>query len=1039
MMKQVKFTMPLRMLALVCALILSVGAFAQQITVNGQVKDAAGEPIIGATVRVEGQQGGTVSDIDGNFTLKAAQGATITVSYIGYQEYKGTASPNMVIELKDDAAQSLNEVVVIGYGAVKKSDLTGSVTQIQPDSKNKGLVVNAQDMMQGKIAGVSVTSGGGTPGGGATIRIRGGSSLNASNDPLIVIDGVAMDNNGVKGLANPLSMVNPQDIESFNVLKDASATAIYGSRGSNGVIIITTKKGRANQPISVSYAGSVSMSMKKKTIDVMDGDQYRKFVTDLFGEGSTQALALGTANTDWQDEIYRQAWSHDHNVTVSGAVGKAGNVLPYRVSLGYTNEQGIVKTSSFERYTGSVNLSPSFLDNHLTVNINLKGMLAKNHYADGAAIGAAVAMDPSQSIYDTTSSDAKNFGGYFAWRGESMGAADPTWPSTFNTLATKNPVAVLNLKDDHALSRDFIGNVEVDYKIHGFEDLRLHATAGLDIAKGEQDTNVQPTSPLAPYFGSIGYDKILKRNQTFNAYAQYYHDFKDKYQNHFDIMAGYEYQHFWRDQHYRTLTYYPSTNTDHPGEVNTDNGKDYDGDGVKDPYHYATENYLVSFFGRANWNMMNRYYLTATVRDDGSSRFEDHWAIFPSVAFAWRIKDENKFRDINWLSDLKLRLGWGMTGQQEGIGDYNYFSIYELSSSPNNYYPLYGDGTLARPKAVNKKLTWETTTTYNVGLDWGIFDQRLTGSLDWYFRKTTDLLNTVYVAAGSNFRNQVTSNIGSLTNTGVEATLSWTVLDQKNTKDWYWKLDYNFTYNRNKITDLTGGSNANYYIPTGGISVGTGGNCQAHAVGHPANSFYVYQQVYDKSGKPLEGVVVDRNADGNITEADKYFYKSPMAPVTMGLSSRLEYKNWDFGFSLRASLGNYVFSDAMANLAPIGPTAIWAPSKYLANRPLASLPYNWQLGQETVNLSDRWVQNASFLKCDNITLGYSFAQLFRTGGWGGLNGRVYATASNVFTITNYDGIDPEIITTDTYGTKFGIDNNIYPRPISFILGLNLNF
>ena len=431
---------------------------------------------------------------------------------------------------------------------------------------------------------------------------------------------------------------------------------------------------------------------------------------------------------------------------------------------------------------------------------------------------------------------------------------------------------------------------------------------------------------------------------------------------------------------------------------------------------------------------MDRYYVTATFRADGASRFKKHWAYFPSFAFAWKVKDENKFRDIKWLSDLKLRLGWGMTGQQEGIGDYNYFDIYQTGTGTNNYYPLLDGGTVVRPQAVNKNLTWETTTTYNVGLDWGVFNQRLTGSIDWYYRKTTDLLNTVTVPAGSNFRNQVPSNIGSLKNTGVETALRWRAIESK---DWYWTIDYNFTYNKNEITDLTGGKGNNFFVPTGGISAGTGGNAQAHAVGHPASSFYVYQQVYDKNGKPIEGAVVDRNGDGQITEADKYFYKSPMAPVTMGLASRLEYKSWDFGFSLRASIGNYVFNDLMAGKANVSPAAIWASSEFLSNRPIASVKDNWQTSHTTAILSDRWVQNASFLKLDNITLGYSFADLFKTGGWHGLSGRVYGTASNLLTLTKYKGIDPEVY--DGFNKTYGIDNNLYPRPMSFIVGLNLNF
>ena len=1011
-MKQVNIQVPLRMLGLILGLFLSVGAFAQ-IDVKGHVKDATGEPIIGATVRVDGTQTATVTDFDGNFALKANQGADITVTYIGYQPQTVKAAPTVEVILQDDAAV-LNEVVVIGYGAVKKSDLTGSVTAMKPDTKNKGLVVNAQDMMQGKIAGVNVTSDGGSPGGGSTIRIRGGSSLNASNNPLIVIDGVPMDNNGVKGLSNPLSMVNPQDIESFNVLKDASATAIYGSRGSNGVIIITTKKGRKGSAPQVSYNGSVTMSMKKKLIDVMDGDQYRAFATQLYkGNAREEAAmaALGDANTDWQDEIYRTAWSHDHNVTLAGAVGN----LPYRVSLGYTDQQGILKTSDFQRVTAALNLNPSLLNDHLVLNLNAKGMWAKTQYANTGAIGAAMAYDPTKPIYDTTSADAKNFGGYTEWKvpGESLN--DPTWPNTYNRNATANPVALLDLNDDRAISRTFIGNADIDYKIHGFEDLRLHLTLGADVSEGKQWTDVANTSPAAIYYGYHGWDKITKRNLTLSAYAQYYKDFGKIH--HFDIMGGYEWQHFWRSQKTSNWGGYPSTHAEKAGQYH-----DYY------MHRYKTENYLVSFFGRMNYILMDRYYLTATLRDDGSSRFKDHWQLYPSAALAYKMSEEKVFKNINWLSDLKLRLSYGKTGQQEGIGDYNYFAIYAMNSGVGSYYDISGDGSLARPDAYDPNLKWETTDTYNVGLDFGAWNQRFTVGVDVYFRKTTDLLNKADVAAGTNFKNTVMTNIGSMENKGVEVTLG---MKPVQTDNWYWTIDYNFTYNHNEITKLIG-DDPNYFVPTGGIGGGTGVNAQAHAVGHPAYSYYVYQQVYDKAGKPIEGQVVDRNGDGVITEADKYYYKSPMAPVTMGLSSRLEYKSWDLGFTLRASLGNYVFNNMMSGNVNMSAAELYSGgNNFYGNRPVAALDYNWQTYDLEAKLSDHWVQNGSFLKCDNITLGYSFDSLFKCGNYKGIGGRIYATASNVFCITKYSGIDPEV-----FG---GIDNNLYPRPISFILGLNLNF
>ena len=1014
-MKQVQITMPRRALTLVCGLALSATAFAQQVIVKGHVKDSAGEPIIGAAVRVNGQSGGAVTDIDGNFSIKADKGATVTVSYVGYEQAQVSVSNNMVITLQEDN-QSLKEVVVIGYGVAKKSDLTGSVTALKPDSKNKGVVVNAQDLMQGKIAGVNVTGDSGEPGAGTQIRIRGGSSLNASNDPLVVIDGVPMDNNKVNGSANLLSTINPQDIESFNVLKDASATAIYGSRGSNGVIIITTKKGRAGQKPTVSYSGSLTVSSKKKTHDMMDGNEYRAFVKGIFGENSDPYKALGTANTDWQDLIYRTAVSHDHNLTVAGSVK---DVLPYRVSVGYTGQQGILKTSKYDRYTASVNLNPSLLDNHLTLNLNAKGMYSENHKANTDAIGAAVDMDPTQDPYSFTSpyhialiggnmeQTLKNFGGYFEWPTPASALGDAQWAFTKHKDATKNPLAVLYGSDNKQTTRSFIGSADIDYKVHGFEDLRLHATLGLEVAEGKDKNTCYQFDPANMYYGGSSNNKNLKRNELLTTYAQYYKDINKNH--HLDVMAGYEYQHFFFRYNNSWMQYYPATAGANAGKVFNDQ-PDFD----------KYENFLVSFFGRANYILMNRYYLTATVRRDGSSRFQEHWGTFPSFAFAYKIKEEKPFRDLNWLSDLKLRLGYGVTGQQEGIDNYLWIAQYRVGG-PYGYYPMAGDGKLYTPKYFNKDLKWETTTTYNVGLDFGAFDQRVTASVDWYYRKTKDLINNAPVAALSGFADMGLQNIGSLKNTGVEVALGWKVVQ---TKDWFWSLDYNFTYNKNEITDLTG-------VSEGGLPVLTGANIDqsnqvlAHQVGYAANSFYVYQQVYDQNGRPIEGCVVDRNGDGEITEGDRYLYKNIAAPVTMGLSSRLEYKNWDFGFTLRASIGNYVYNNFDQAKRLTSENAIWAQSAYLPNRPLTSL--FWQSDHNTSKLTDLFVQNASFLKCDNITLGYSFNNLFVKG----FSGRVYATASNVFTITKYDGIDPEV--------GSGIDNNLYPRPFSFIFGLNLNF
>lgn len=1031
-MKQVKIKLPLRALTLASGLLLTVSSFAQTAAIKGHVKDASGEPIMGATITVNGKAVG-ITDMDGNFSVDAAPGAKITFTYLGMTPQTVKASSNMNITLEDDS-KALNEVVVIGYGVAKKSDLTGSVTAIKPDSKNKGVVVNAQDMLTGKVAGVNITSNDGTPGGGAKIRVRGGSSLNASNDPLIVIDGLAMDNDGVKGLSNLLSVVNPQDIESFSVLKDASATAIYGSRGSNGVIIITTKKGRKGQKPTVSYSGSITISEKKNTIDVLNADEFRATVEKLYGKDSEAYSALGTANTNWQDLIYRTAISHDHNITVSGAAKS----LPYRVSVGYTDQQGIVKTSDFKRATASLNLNPSFFQDHLTLNLNAKGMYARTLYTDGAVVSAAVRMDPTQDPYNFTSEyhknqlrdkdgnslldqTLKNYGGYFQWSKKAE-YGDNTWPFTYDsTTQMPNPLSLLDQGSQIAHSRSFIGSADIDYKVHGFEDLRLHATLGADISKGRQSQSFAPSCPNALYYGSYGGEEILKRNLSLSTYAQYYKDFNKIH--HFDIMAGYEWQHFWRSKNNDYVGYYPETNND-ASLAGTER--------PHTPYSEKSESYLVSFFGRANYTLLDRYFLTATVRDDGSSRFKEHWAWFPSFAFAWKANEEAFLKNANWLSDLKLRLGYGKTGQQAGsIGDYEWIPSYSISTGTNGFYPVTGTGELYRPNNYRPDLKWETTSTYNVGLDWGIMDQRLSGSVDWYYRKTTDLLNYAPLSSMAGYKNQAWQNIGSLKNTGVEAAITWRAIQ---TKDWFWTMTYNFTYNKNEITDLNGVSENGAPVVNTNIKVGDGSGAylQANQVGYAMNSYYVYQQVYDKNGNPIENCVVDRNGDGKINESDKYLYKSPAAPVTMGFSSRLEYKNWDFGFSLRASIGNYVYNNVEQSMSNMN-TGEWFSNslKYFSNRMKSTVERNWQTYEITSKLSDYYVKNASFLKCDNITLGYSFNNLFKSSGWHGLSGRAYATASNVFTITNYDGLDPEV--------GDGNDNNLYPRPFSVVVGLSLNF
>ena len=1035
-MKQVKFRCPVRLLALICGLFMTATAFAQQIAVNGFVKDATGEPIIGATVRVAGTDGGAVTDIDGNFTLNAEPGAKLQISYIGYETQEVTAAKNVVVTLQEDAGKSLNEVVVIGYGRARKSDLTGSVTAIKPDEMNHGLVTSAQDALQGKIAGVNITTSGGEPGGGATIRIRGGSSLNASNNPLIVIDGLAMDSYGIQGASNPLSLVNPNDIESFTVLKDASATAIYGSRASNGVIIITTKKGQKNAKPRVSYNGNISVSAIKKKMGVMSSSAYQAYVKDLVmnEKGLTEDEYYNSeyyenlgyydadgnhlfANTDWQDEIYRTAVSTDHNVTVSGGIKN----MPYRVSFGYTDQNGVVKTSNYQRYTASVNLAPSFLDDHLNFNINAKGMYSKTRYANaGSAIGSAIFMDPTKPVYDVDKDNG--FGGFWQW-GSTADWGDTAWGTNINTYATGNPVAALRNYHDKGKSKALVGNIEVDYKIHGFEDLHLHMNAGMDISSGKSNKSQSPYTYASGtyYYGNYGWNTQDTYNLSLNLYAQYMKDVADIH--HFDIMAGYEWQHFHIKSDYFYYGLYPETSTKVDADGNPLAGTYYQ---PSENTLYKSENYLVSFFGRFNYTLMDRYMLTFTLRDDGSSRFSKskRWGLFPSLALAWKFKEESFLKDVSWVSDAKLRLGWGKTGQQEGIGDYTYIATY-TPNSQGAYYPLFGEGRTLRPDAYNPNLTWEKTTTWNAGLDLSFMRDRLSLNFDFYHRKTTDLINTVVVPVGTNFANKVTSNIGSLHNTGFEFAANWRAIQ---TKDWSWQIGYNLTWNKNKIDELVANGGKDYKILHGGLAVGDSGSdgVKAWHVGKPVEAFYVYQQVYDANGKPIEGQYVDRDGNGILNSDDRYYYKKSTPDVTMGFTSKLIWKNWDFGFSLRASINNYVYNGVEAGNSNLALTNTYL-GKAWHNVINMAREKNWQSATVRGALSDYYIQNASFLKCDNITLGYSFSNLFGLKA----NGRVYATVQNVFTITEYKGLDPEI--------DGGYDGNIYPRPFVGILGVSLNF
>ena len=1007
MMKQVNIRIPVRMWALVVGLFLTLGAFAQ-ITVKGHVKDATGEAIIGATVRVLGTQEAAVSDFDGNFTVKAAQGADVQVSYMGYQTATVKAAASVVITLQEDA-QTLENVVVIGYGRAKKSDLTGSVTAIKPDELSKGITNNPSDMLVGKVAGVDVITAGGAPGAGAQIRIRGGSSLNATNDPLYVIDGLIIDGGTVTGMSNPLANINPNDIETFTVLKDASATAIYGSRASNGVIIITTKKGKGGQAPKVVYNGNVTISHTQKRYDALSGDEYRALWGRVDG---LDATTLGTANTDWQDQIFRTSVSTSHNVSIAGGLKH----MPYRISAGYLSDDGIVKTSWMNRATGSINLAPSLLNEHLNFNITAKYMFEKDSYVDaGAAIGSALSMDPTRPVYfDPADSDAAYTDGYYQ---TIVSGTLGTWTRLRKENVTQNPLAYLEQNSILAHSSDWSGNAEVDYKIHGFEDLHIHGNLGAQYTEAKQFDSNSPYSYGNPYYGYEKETRSYKYSIVGNIYAQYMKEFGAHF---IDVMAGAEQSHY------------------HSNGYNFGSGKDLNTGAIytttqalRSQTEWATHSSLVSYFGRLNYTLLDRYMLTATMRADGSSRFAKgkKWGYFPSVALAWKINDEPFMKNLTWWNEFKLRLGWGKTGQQGGISEFLYTSVYTISND-RSMYPL-GDTYYytTRPSVSNPDLTWEKTTTWNAGLDFGFLNNRFTLSVDAYYRKTTDLLNNVRTTVMQSLGEQVMTNIGSMKNYGAELTLG---VKPVVTKDFMWDLSYNVSYNKNEITELNGADDDSYYVPTGTtISRGLGTTVQVHKVGYPAASYFVYQQVYDEAGKPIEGVYVDRNADGIINEADRYIYKKPAADVFMGLTSKFIYKAWDLSFSLRASLNNYVYYDNLSNYASISASGL-NPNGTPSNTNPESVKLGFTgLGGSNYWLSDYFVRNASFLRCTNITLGYTFPALFSHNGKSYLDGRIYATAQNPFIITKYDGLDPEV--------AGGIDKNPYPRPFSVQVGLNLNF
>ena len=962
---------------------------AQTRTIKGEVTDAQnGEALIGATVMVEGEKGGTVTDFDGNFSLQVSSSAKkIKVSYIGYIDKVLSISDNMKVKLESDS-KALADVVVIGYGTARKSDLTGSVATVKSKDFNKGLVSSPEQLINGKVSGVQIMSNSGSASAGSTIRVRGGASLNASNDPLIVLDGVPLEQGGISGnSSNFLSMINPSDIESMTVLKDASSTAIYGSRASNGVIIITTKKGQQGA-VKVNFNTTNSLQTRAQMVDMLSRDEFVNVINQL-GDANQKSL-LGTANTDWNDEVYRTAFGTDNNLSVSGSIDKW---LPFRVSVGYYNQSGLVRKDNVERWTGNVVLTPSFFQDHLKLTINAKGTLNNNSFNNGGAVWAAATFNPTIPVY----SGNDKYGGY----NEALDA-----DGVPVNAGVRNPRGLVDLYDSKSKVSRFIGSMDVDYKVHFLPDLKLHATVGADYAKGDGTVYV-PAYAAQSYnkdesLGGSDYKYGPQKNENrlltlYANYAKYFEDIKSNV----DLTAGYDYQ-YWKST---TPLYY--TKSAAGTNLSTVKASDY-------------RHVMLSYYGRINYSFDGKYLLTATVRRDASSRFskDTRWGTFPSVALGWTLTEEPWLKNQKVLSNLKLRASYGVTGQQEGIGNYNYLPVYTYSVTGAEAFINGQYINTYRPEAYVSDLKWETTTSWNFGLDFGFLDGRIGGAIDFYTRKTKDLLASVPTAAGTNFSKTILTNVGNVDSKGIEVSLNATPIQ---TKGWEWNLSYNFTWQNMKVKNLSltkGGSQTNVKV---GPSIDAY-QFQVLSEGYEPYMFYVYHQLYDsKTGKPIEGAYADLNNDGEINESDLYRYHSPAPKYIMGLSTSLRYKQLTLGMSFRANIDNYVYN-GMGMSTGAFETVSYNNSQ-LNNLNTSFLKTGFKTRQY---LSDYYVENASFLKLDNLSLSYNVGKINK---WASLT--VSAMVQNVFTITGYSGTDPEM--------PNGMDNSFYPRPRTYSVSLGLQF
>ena len=979
--------------AFLCFSILSLHSFSQnpQVPVHGTVTNDRGEPMPDVSVLVDGSSLGTLTDSKGQFAIIAPSAGHLLFSSVGFDSLRVRVQALLNVQMKL-AGASLTDVVVIGYGTTRKKELTGSIAVVTSKDFQQGAITTPEQLIAGKVAGVSITSNGGSPGAGSVIRIRGVASLNASNDPLIVIDGLPFSGINIYGTSNALSLVNPNEIESFTVLKDAAATAIYGSRASNGVILITTKKGVPGGPVKINFNTQVSVGHLIKEADVLSAAQFRSLV-DSIGTGSYDNVhqyksLLGTANTDWQKQIYQTSVSTDNNISITGSAKN----LPYRVSFGYLNQEGIVKTDNLQRISGGVSLSPSFFEGKLKVEMNVKGAVSKVRFANaGAAISSAMYFDPTQPVHAPSA-----YGNYFEWA-----STDPNSGAvTLNKLAPRNPVALLDQYNNSATVQRSFGNIKFDYELPFIPGLHANLNLGYDIAKGDGHIDV-PAYAAQNYLDSGQRNKYLGKNENTvgEFYLNYIRDLKSIRSN-ISVIAGYGY--------YNNL----STNYNYASfRANGDTIP-----GSKPAFALdKPENTLISYYGRLIYTFNTKYILAASIRTDGSSRFspDTRWGTFPSLAFTWRINQEKFLQPVKALSNLNLRLSYGVTGNQDGIPNYSYLPVYGISDNSsqvqfgNHFY------NMGSPAAYDAGIKWEQTTTYNAGLDYGFFGNRILGSVDFYYKKTSDLLNTIPIPAGSNFSSTILTNVGNMENKGVEFIIN--AIPVRN-KDMNWDVNFNVAFNNNKITNLTATKDSTYPGTLTGNGV-----IQINSVGYNANAFYVYHQEYNSQGAPIEGVYADANHDGIINQNDLYRYKSPFPKVILGFSTSYTYKRWTISTVLRANLGNYMYNQISSNAIQAN---VLNPLGYLANSFTDIYHTHFYYSQPQ---SDYYIQNASFLKMDNLGLSFNAGNLIHNR----VNMRINANCQNVFTVTKYKGQDPEL-----YG---GIDNTFYPRPRTYVLGVNLQF